>query len=325
MADSALHSLTAKTTPVSTDEVYLVQSPFGSGDDRRATIANLTAAQDAISGTVSNKTLDNSNTLNIKDANFTLQDDGGSTRLANFQLSGITAGNTRTITVPDSNTTLPICSQVVTISGPSAARTYTFPDAAATIARTDSGQTFTGVQVMTSPKIVTGVDDTNGNHVLAITATGSAVNYVKFTNAATGTAGPIISAEGETNTDLKIAGKGTGKAHFTTGTYGDVTGYSPAGGGTATLTCQTSNIHQITMPAGNITIALSNDAVGQSLLIDIIQDSGGSRTVTWFSGIKWAGGSAPTLTTTGNKIDTIGIRVVTAGSAYYGYVVGANI
>lgn len=51
----------------------------------------------------------------------------------------------------------------------------------------------------------------------------------------------------------------------------------------------------------------------------------GTRTVTWFSGIKWAGGSAPTLTTTINKIDTIGIRVITAGSAYYGYVVGQNL
>ena len=42
-----------------------------------------------------------------------------------------------------------------TAAGPSAARIYTFPDAAATIARTDAGQTFTGVQTMTSPAITT--------------------------------------------------------------------------------------------------------------------------------------------------------------------------
>jgi hypothetical protein len=35
-------------------------------------------------------------------------------------------------------------------AGPTVERTYTFPDAAATIARTDAGQTFTGVQVFSS-------------------------------------------------------------------------------------------------------------------------------------------------------------------------------
>ncbi|HSX52819.1 MAG TPA: hypothetical protein VLF90_00390 [Patescibacteria group bacterium] len=79
---------------------------------------------------------------------FTLQDDGDATKQLQFQLSGIASGNTRTITAPDSNTTLPIASQVVTISGPSAARTYTFPDANATIARTDAANTFTGHQTI---------------------------------------------------------------------------------------------------------------------------------------------------------------------------------
>lgn len=36
-----VHDLTEKTTVVQTDEVYLVQSPYGSGDDRRASVANL--------------------------------------------------------------------------------------------------------------------------------------------------------------------------------------------------------------------------------------------------------------------------------------------
>jgi hypothetical protein len=37
-----------------------------------------------------------------------------------------------------------------------------------------------------------------------------------------------------------------------------VTGYTPAGAATATLDLTTGNIHSITMPAGNITIAISN-------------------------------------------------------------------
>jgi len=42
-----------------------------------------------------------------------------------------------------------------TAAGPTVARVYTFPDAAATIARTDAGQVFTGVNTMTSPTFVT--------------------------------------------------------------------------------------------------------------------------------------------------------------------------
>lgn len=211
--------------------------------------------------------------------------------------------------------------------------TLTLPTSATdTLAALGLAQTWTAAQtygtdilIATSPKIVTNIHDTNGNILVNIGATGSAVNYVKITNAITGTAGPIIAADGETNVDLKIAGKGTGKVHHTTGVYGDVTAYSPAGAGTATLTFNTSNIHSITMPAGNITIAFSNDSVGQIITIDIIQDATGSRTVTWPAGIKWAGGVAPTLTTTASKIDSLMIRVVTAGSAYYGYVAGQNI
>jgi len=103
-----------------------------------------------------------------------------------------------------------------------------------------------------------------------------------------------------------------------------VTSYTPAGAATATLDVSVGSIHSITMPAGNITIAISNEAVGKCFMVEITQDGGGSRTVTWFTTIKWAGGSAPTLTTTGGKRDVFGFRV-TGTDTYDGYVVGQNI
>ena len=52
--------------------------------------------------------------------------------------------------------------------------------------------------------------DTNGNNWLAQTATTSAVNYLRNTNAATGN-GPQLSADGtDSNIDLNIVPKGTG-------------------------------------------------------------------------------------------------------------------
>jgi len=103
-----------------------------------------------------------------------------------------------------------------------------------------------------------------------------------------------------------------------------VVSYTPDAAATATLNLATGNIHKITMPAGNITIAISNEAVGQCFLVEITQDDVGSRTVTWFTTIKWAGGSAPTLTTTASKRDVFGFRV-TAADQYDGYIVGQSI
>ena len=100
--------------------------------------------------------------------------------------------------------------------------------------------------------------------------------------------------------------------------------YTPSGGGTATLDLSLANINYVTMPAGNVTIALSSATTGQVFMVRILQDSGGSRTVTWFSTIRWAGGSVPTLTTTANKADVFGF-VVTGSNTYDGFVVGQNL
>jgi len=61
----------------------------------------------------------------------------------------------------------------------------------------------------TSPKIITNILDTNGNELLNLTATGSAVNELTLANASTGN-GPILSATGETNVDINLNPKGTG-------------------------------------------------------------------------------------------------------------------
>lgn len=99
---------------------------------------------------------------------------------------------------------------------------------------------------------------------------------------------------------------------------------TPEAGATDTLDLSTGNEFRITMPAGNITIAISNETSGQKFIISILQDGTGSRTVTWFSTIRWAGGSAPTLTTTASKRDVFGF-IVTGTDTYDGFVVGQNI
>jgi hypothetical protein len=74
---------------------------------------------------------------------------------------------------------------------------------------TTDGTTLT----LTSAKVVTQLNDTNANSWIKVTATGSAVNQLTISNAATG-AGPTLSATGsDTNIDLNLTPKGTGSVN----------------------------------------------------------------------------------------------------------------
>jgi hypothetical protein len=64
---------------------------------------------------------------------------------------------------------------------------------------------------------------------------------------------------------------------------------------TVTFDINKSDKHTVTL-GGNPTLAVSNVQVGKPFFIELIQGTGG-QTVTWWSGITWAGGSAPTLAT----------------------------
>ena len=75
---------------------------------------------------------------------------------------------------------------------------------------TETGtQTLTN-KTLTAPKIGTSILDTNGNELLILTATGSAVNELTLANAASGNA-PSITASGETNVSINLIPKGTGE------------------------------------------------------------------------------------------------------------------
>jgi len=79
----------------------------------------------------------------------------------------------------------------------------------------DGDVTLTGTQTLTnktltSPAIGTKISDTNGNELVTLTATGSAVNEVTYANAATGN-NPSITASGDdTNIGLDLKTKGSG-------------------------------------------------------------------------------------------------------------------
>ena len=68
----------------------------------------------------------------------------------------------------------------------------------------------TSAATLTNPKVITGINDTNGNELIKVTATGSAINEITVANAAIGNAPTISATGGDTNIDLKLTPKGTG-------------------------------------------------------------------------------------------------------------------
>ena len=132
------------------------------------------------------------------------------------------------------------------------------------------------------------------------------------TNAVSGTIAPASTS---TNSATELVTKSYIDSAYQTATDGATVTFDLGNGG--------YRKHKVTL-GGARTLAISNGIVGQVFIIDLIQDGTGSRTVTWFSTIKWAGGTVPTLTTTANKIDSFGFIVTSAGN-YQGYVIGQNL
>jgi hypothetical protein len=98
---------------------------------------------------------------------------------------------------------------------------------------------------------------------------------------------------------------------------------SNADSATITFDMSAGNIHSVVL-GDNRDLAVTGVYVGQSFLIRLAQDNAGSRTVTWWSGIKWPGGTAPTLSTTGNSVDVF-MFTCTDTNTFDGYFVAFGL
>ena len=94
-----------------------------------------------------------------------------------------------------------------------------------------------------------------------------------------------------------------------------------ANSGTAITLALTNGTVQIITLTGNATITMPTATSGKSFIMYLKQDATGSRTVTW-STVKWAGGTAPTITSTASKQDIFSF--FSDGSSWFGVVVGQN-
>lgn len=98
-------------------------------------------------------------------------------------------------------------------------------------------------------------------------------------------------------------------------------------GASLTIDCSAGEVHDITLNAATVTLSFSNPPASgkpMNLFLYLRQDASGSRVVSWPASVKWAGGSAPTLTTSANKLDIIELHSADGGANWRGRVYGLN-
>lgn len=139
----------------------------------------------------------------------------------------------------------------------------------------------------------------SANQVLAMNTGGTALVYK------TESAGPGIS----------ISQAGTTTTISAIGTF-------PSGNGKPYDLSQTNSFYTV-ITSGNYALSVASGTTGQTFKIKLIQDGTGNRTVSWWSGITWDGGTVPTQASGINKASWYTF-IQTGTNTYDGFQAGQN-
>jgi len=193
---------------------------------------------------ISTSVTDNEITIDLDDTAVTAGSYGSATAIPTFtvdQQGRLTAAGTASVatnlTIADdssTNATISLLTDTLTINGGTGITSTISGDTIsldidATVATLTGTQTLTN-KTLTAPKFADGgfIADANGNELILLQTTTSAVNELEITNAATGDAVQIATTGGDTNIDLKLTPKGSGAVDVDSSRITNVTDPSSA-------------------------------------------------------------------------------------------------
>jgi len=136
-----------------------------------------------------------------------------------------------------------------------------------------------------------------------VTATASEINIIDGVTATTAELNYTDGVTSNIQTQLDAKPDLADAQTWTAGQRGEITALSSAT--TITIDMANSNNFSVTLAHNAEFANPSNDTAGQSGSIFITQDGTGSRTASWGSDWDFAGGTAPTLSTTAAAVDRI--------------------
>lgn len=197
---------------------------------------------------------------------------GGTSGDATIQTASA-AGTSTVVTLPNASSTLPIFGQQLTFSGPTAARTVTFPDAAFTAARSDAANTFTGVQTFSSAPVLSTGTLTNSGTVTFFTASDTVVGR----------------ATTDTLTNKRVTKRAPTITQSATPTINtDSTDYAEITGLAQDITSMTTNLSGTPVKGDTLWISITGTA---------------ARAITWGTSFEASTVALPTTTVTTNRLD----------------------
>jgi hypothetical protein len=96
------------------------------------------------------------------------------------------------------------------------------------------------------------------------------------------------------------------------------------GGGTDAIDISAGNVVSATVSTGTQTFTFTNpSATGKACSFTLFLTNGGSQTVNWPGAVDWAGGDAPSLTSSG--VDVLTFTTLDAGTIWYGFAAGLDM
>lgn len=168
---------------------------------------------------------------------------------------------------------------------------------------------------------------TLGNTAIQLGNTVTTLNNMTFANVTISSVATAFPNNYLSNSTVTL-GNATLTLGGTTSTVGNltvsnttVTNYTESvvsignSGTSQTLALTNGTVQTVTM-TGNCTFTMPTATAGKSFILIAVQDATGSRTAT-FTSVKWAGGTAPTLTTTATTGRDI-LTFVADGTNWYG-------